>query len=322
VSLLVTVDVEADMPRWQIEDPLTFRNLEALGGFQELCTEAGLRPTYLVEHAVAEDPRGARILRDLLARGGCEIGAHLHPWSCPPFVPGERGRIAYPSSLPVARLQAKLERLTARLRAAFGVAPASYRAGKFGLSPETPALLAGLGYAADTSVTPMVDWRAQGGPDFTEETAAPRLLGAGDRAVLEVPVGIALTRRLSARLRRLYLRLPRRLHLRGALARLRLLDLCWLYPALFSARQMTAACDRLVADGVPALTVLLHSSELAPGESPYARTPTDVARLQERFRRLVEHARRRHGARGETLAEFAHRHRKEIHRERPRHLVA
>lgn len=323
-SLLVTVDVEADMPRWQIEDPLTFRNMEALGAFHRLCTDAGLRPTYLVEYALLEDARSVAILRELQAGGQCEIGAHLHPWSCPPFAPGERARIEYPSNLPAPRLGAKLARLTARLGEAFGRPPVSYRAGKFGLSAATPRLLAACGYAADTSITPMVDWRPQGGPDFTEEGAAPRLLQDGARPVLEVPVGIALTRSLPAPLRRCYLRAPRALRLRGLLGSgyLNLVELCWLYPAVFSAEQMIAACDRLVADGVPVLNVFLHSSELCPGESPYTRTADDVRAYLERFLRLVAHARSRHAARGETLAEFTHRYPKESGRERPGHLVA
>ncbi|MFB3818853.1 MAG: hypothetical protein ACE147_14410 [Candidatus Methylomirabilales bacterium] len=323
-SLLVTVDVEADMPRWQIEDPLTFRNMQALPAFHRACTDAGLRPTYLVEHALLEDARSTAVLKELQAGGQCEIGAHLHPWSCPPFAPGERARIEYPSNLPAPHLRAKLERLTARLGDTLGRPPVSYRAGKFGLSAATPPMLAALGYAADTSVTPLVDWRPQGGPDFTEEAPHPRVLLDGPRPLLEVPVGITLTRRLPAPLRRAYLRAPRALHLRGLLGPrgVNLVELCWLYPALFSAEQMIAACDRLVAEGVPVLNVFLHSSELCPGQSPYTRSADDVRAYLERFLRLVAHARRRHAARGETLAEFTHRYPKETGRERPGHLVA
>jgi hypothetical protein len=320
----MTVDVEADMPRWEIEEPLTFRNIEALPAFQRLCSRHGMRPTYLVEHAITEDRRATRILRGLQQTGECEIGAHLHPWSSPPYAPGERQRIEYPSNLPTPRLAAKLARVTAALRQAFGTQPVSYRAGKFGLSPATPALLADFGYEADTSITPMVDWREQGGPNFLDEHVQPRILMAGQPPVVEVPVSVAFTRRLPPLLQRLYLRAPRRLHLRGLLGSdyLNWIDLAWLYPACFTRDQMIAGCDRLVADGVPVLNIFLHSSELAPGESPYTRTPEEVRAYLERLFDLVEHARQRHAARGETLAEFTRRYRKETGCERPGHLVA
>jgi hypothetical protein len=323
-SLLITMDVEADMPRWKIENPLSFRNLEALAAFHHHCERWGVRPTYMVEYAVTEDTRATAILRDLHQTGGCEIGAHLHPWSCPPFSSGERQRIDFPSNLPEERLAAKLETLTTRLTEVFGTPPRSYRAGKFGLNDRMPPLLARCGYLADTSITPMVDWRELGGPDFSSEGPGPRWLGNGPDSLVEVPVGIVLTRRLPAPLRRLYLSTPRCLHFRGILGweYLNWIDLVWLYPALFSAKQMIVGCNRLVEEGVPVLNVFLHSSELEPGQSPYTRTTDDVDRYLERLARVVDHARDHLQARCETLSEFAERYHKETGRERLGHFVA
>jgi len=312
------------MPRWEIENPLSFRNIEALATFHRHCERWGVRPTYMVEYAVTEDSRATAILRDLHQTGGCEIGAHLHPWSCPPFSSGERQRIEFPSNLPEQRLAAKLETLTTRLSGVFGTPPLSYRAGKFGLSDRTPALLARLGYLADTSITPMVDWRALGGPDFSTSGPCPGWLGNGSDSVLEVPVGIVLTRRLLAPLRRLYLSAPRCLHLRGILGvdYLNWIDLVWLYPAHFSTEQMIVGCTRLVEDGVSVLNIFLHSSELEPAQSPYTRSSEDVDRYLERLSRVVDHAQDRLQARCETLSEFAERYYKETGRERSGHLVA
>ena len=323
-SLIITVDVEADMPRWEIEDSLRFRNIEGLAVFHRQCERWGVRPTYMVEYAVTEDHRATAILRDLHRSGRCEVGAHLHPWSCPPFSPGERQRIDFPSNLPDHRLVAKLESVTRRLTEVFGSPPRSYRAGKFGLNDLAPQLLARLGYLADTSITPMVDWRQLGGPDFSTEGPDPRWLVNGQCPLLEVPVGIVLTRRLLAPLRRIYLSTPRCLHLRGILGGeyLNWIDLVWLYPALFSAEQMIVGCDRLVEDGVPVLNVFLHSSELEPGQSPYTRTADDVNQYLERLARVIDHAHVRLQARCETLSEFAERYRKETGRERTGHLIA
>ena len=47
----------------------------------------GVRPTYVITHPVAADPRSAGVLRGLKAGGDCEIGAHHHAWETPPCTP-------------------------------------------------------------------------------------------------------------------------------------------------------------------------------------------------------------------------------------------
>ena len=68
------------------------KNAERLPALQALCDEYGVRPTYLVTHEMATRPESAPILRGLARSGRCEIGAHLHPWSSPPFRPEDLRR--------------------------------------------------------------------------------------------------------------------------------------------------------------------------------------------------------------------------------------
>src|SRR5262245_24988092 len=91
--LLFTIDVEEDMPGWEITDPISVSNVAALPRLAELCRALGVQPTYLVTYPVAATPESAAILRLLHARGDCEIGTHLHPWNTPPYlgVPGREG---------------------------------------------------------------------------------------------------------------------------------------------------------------------------------------------------------------------------------------
>ena len=76
-------------------------------------------------------------LRPRAVAGELEVGAHLHPWTTPPFAeqPGLRQNDnvhAFPCELDPELLLAKLETLTAQVAEAAGARPTSFRAGRFG----------------------------------------------------------------------------------------------------------------------------------------------------------------------------------------------
>src|SRR5262249_39372525 len=153
--------VEEDMPDWEITDPITVSNVGALPRLAELCTEYGVRPSYLCTYPVVSTQESAAILRLLRQRGACEIGTHLHPWNTPPFlgVPGrdgdERVQKYYQFELGPERFRAKLETLHRAVAAVAGEHPRSFRAGRFGIDAPTLQELIPLGYEVDTSVTPL-----------------------------------------------------------------------------------------------------------------------------------------------------------------------
>jgi hypothetical protein len=157
--LCFSIDVEEDMPGWEIAETTTVSNVRALPRLADMAARLGVRPTYLVTYPVATDPEAARILRELHARGDCEIGTHLHPWNTPPFVdvPGragdERKHAYYMSELGATKFRAKLERLHAVLGELAGTPPRSFRAGRFGIDAPTLRELLPLGYEVDSSVT-------------------------------------------------------------------------------------------------------------------------------------------------------------------------
>ena len=62
--------------------------------------------------------------------------------------------------------------------------------------------------------------------------------------------------------------------------------------------------DTMLDQGLPALNVVLHSSELAPGTSIYCRSPADVTTVLARLRRLFEHVMKRCDGWGCTLLEL------------------
>ncbi len=144
MRLAVTIDTEAD-GQWDYGAPLTTRNVAFWAPFQELCERHGVTPTYLVTSEIVDDERAREQLASWLSRGAAEVGAHLHPWTTPPFadVPGLRHNDpvhAFPSQLPDELLADKLETLTVEVAAGFGRRPTSYRAGRFGFDGRSAAI--------------------------------------------------------------------------------------------------------------------------------------------------------------------------------------
>jgi hypothetical protein len=136
MKLIVTIDTEADN-QWDHGCPLSTQNVEYWRPFQNLCERYGILPTYLITSEIATNPQAISFLRPLVEAGKAEVGAHLHPWTTPPFrdEPGLRFNDplhAFPSELPSDLLRDKLETLTNQIEVAFKRAPTSFRAGRFG----------------------------------------------------------------------------------------------------------------------------------------------------------------------------------------------
>jgi len=322
MDVIVTIDTEADNQWDRSRTELSTENLEFIPRFQDLCTRHGMKPTYLCTWEIVEDPRFDS-LRRYQEAGLAEIGAHLHPWTTPPMESSQNGLDrgafgTYPSELNQAIFREKLRRLTKQIHSRTGIEPRSYRAGRWGFSAEQIPTLVSLGYLVDCSVTPLKSWRhvpgaGEGGPDFRAAPARPYFLDltdvcrSGESQLLEVPVTILFTKARLARSKRLqdlYFRHRQTLPAK-AMNRLLRLDPQWFrpYPHMSSKRLMSvyeAARDA----GLPAVEMMLHSSELMPGGSPYHHDEAAIERLYEKLERVFGHL-QDESCRGMTLTEFA-----------------
>jgi hypothetical protein len=305
----VGVDTEAD-DQWTREGRkrLSVENARALPRLQALCDAYGVRPSYLVTHEMATREPARSILRELAATRGCEIGAHLHPWSSPPYREEDLvGR--YPSELDATLLEAQLQELTAAIETSLGVRPVSYRAGRHGFDTRSLRILETLGYVVDTSVDPLFNERRKGGPSFAGAPVTPYwpshqdVCVSGASTVLEIPVSSATSPWLPKRLEKRFTSLPA-LPWRAYLKRVGLRAI-WLRPSYSSVEDAKALASGLVARGVPTLNMLFHSSELVPGGSPYNKDAKDVDRFFDRLERVFEHVMKRLEARGVTYRECA-----------------
>jgi peptidoglycan/xylan/chitin deacetylase (PgdA/CDA1 family) len=318
-ALLVAIDTEGDN-QWSADARRhqTFHNTRTLDRLHDFFARHGVRPTYVVTWPVSTDARSAAMLRTLLARGDCEIGAHHHAWETPPFTPEDVDRHPYALSLPDAQFDAQLAALTTAITEAVGVRPVSYRSGRFGFSARHVSSLEQQGYRVDSSVTPLFYEAHKGGPDFVDAPLTPYYLAydsatrPGSSAVLELPVSAALDRRVPRWLERAYGRAPWPYQTKRALRLSRIANVRWLRPSYTSAADMMALARQLTSRDVPLLNLLFHSSEAIVGGSPYNRTDAELAAFLDRLSRLLRYATTELGAEPLTFAEFADRYTSEV----------
>jgi hypothetical protein len=311
MHLLVGIDTEGDN-QWDAAARANqrFENIYALPRLHALFARHGVRPTYLITHPVARDPRSADVLRGLLAGGDCEIGAHHHAWETPPCSAEDVTRHAYASTLPRAQFEAQLASLTAAIEEAVGTRPVSYRSGRFGFSADHVGALEREGYLVESSIAPLFYEAHKGGPAFVEAPLTPYFLAydsataPGTSHLLEVPVSAGLNRRLPRKLQFLYARAPRPYTTKRLLRAMGLLRLRWLRPSYSSLADMIALTRDLARQDEPVLNVLFHSSEAIVGGSPYNRTQAELDAFFDRLEKFLEFATRDLGARPATFAEF------------------
>ncbi len=276
-AIFVDTEEEFDWTRPPTRDQHGTRAAESLPKTHERMAAAGVRPVYLIDYPIASDRRCVATLRDYLERGECTVGTQLHPWVNPPFEEELTRANSFAGNLPPALEGAKLLRLTETIENGFGRRPTVYRAGRYGVGPNTARLLVEAGYEADVSVRPLHDYSDEGGPDFS--AVEPRPYWLGDRALLEVPLTatyVGALRRIGRGLYRAAGGVPRA---RGLLARTRLLSRVALTPEGIPLRAAIAAADRLLDDGLRLFSISFHSPSVEPGHTPYVRDEADLARF-------------------------------------------
>lgn len=275
---LVTIDTEEDFD-WEAPFSRTAHTLAstaALQQGQDYFRAAGVNPLYLVDYPVARD----RIARDVLGQAAAdnraEIGLQLHPWVTPPFDEPVNAHNSYAGNLPAALERAKIRTLYDALVEGFSITPRSYRAGRYGLGPETMAMLADLGVACDTSVRAHFDYRDAGGPDYRHAPLRPFWTGPAHQ-IAELP----LTSPYVGALRRfggpLLHSVPDRSRVRSLLSRGRLVERIPLTPEGTTATEAVAAIAECAVLDLPVLVLSFHSPSLAPGNTPYVRDAADLA---------------------------------------------
>jgi hypothetical protein len=251
----------------------------------------GIVPNYVVDYPIAAQAEAFGPLKVHADAGRALIGAHLHPWVSPPHEEVVNARNSYPGNLPLDLEREKLRVLTDRITAAFGVAPRTYLAGRYGFGPNTGEILESLGYEVDISAAASIDYSADGGPDYSGYTSDPYWFGR-TRRLLGLPGSGGYVGWLRAGGTPLYRRLTRpwlrRARVSGAVARLRLLERIRLSPEDYTEPEMRRLTRALMGDGVRVFVFSFHSPSVMPGGTPYVRSDAELERFLERCRRYFD----------------------------------
>jgi len=303
--LCVTIDCERDKgPGWRAQRPMCFAGVHRGIGerLDPLFRHFAVKPTYLISPEVMRDAAAAERIARL--PGSAERGTHLHAEYIGPDLDDDTDSVVFQAALPPAQERAKLEALTRLFADTFGERPRSFRAGRFGIGAASLGILADLGYAVDSSVTPFVDWRGAGpgAPSFANaptaayrpDLRAPATRGAGP--IWEVPLTIR----------------PRWWHrqpLAGRFLQQRLRHR-WLRPTWGSARALIGLARQVWRESAqgehpapPIWNVMFHNVEIVAGASPYARDESQARAILDRLAALLAFARDA-GARSVGLGEL------------------
>jgi hypothetical protein len=288
-TLLVVIDTEEEFD-WEAPFDRGSTSVANIG-FQHLAQEvfnaAGIVPTYAIDYPVATTASSIDVLKPWLQTGLCEIGAHLHPWVNPPDEEAVTSLNSFACNLPADLMQRKLAGLRDAITANFGTPPLTYKAGRYGIGPETPAILRDLGFIADASVVPHLDSSDKGGPDFRALPDRPFMTGA---SIVELPLSVHFTGRIAGFGKHLYPTLSRfeRFHAPGLFSRLGLLERLRLSPEDHSFADMRRQTQAALASGHRYFMLTYHSSSLMPGGSPYARHASDRDALLDALTKYID----------------------------------
>ena len=291
---IVTVDTEEefDWGKPIARSGHTVQTGARLARFQEFCEGLGVCPIYLVDYPIISSAPAVEILRDAVAAGRAEVGVQLHPWVNPPFEEEVSEFNSFVGNLPAELEQRKFRELRDAIEQRIGVAPLIYRAGRYGVGPNTLPILREGGIRIDTSVRSRFDYSSTGGPNFRDFPLSPWWLDR-EAGLIELPLTTVYwgpLRQLGPWLYPKMWRVPR---LRGALARIGMLERIPLTPEGVTLEEAQRGIDIAIDDGLPVLVFSFHSPSLAPGFTPYVRSEDDLDRFYDWWRAVFAHLARR-----------------------------
>jgi hypothetical protein len=298
MKLVISIDVEED--NWGDYQPerVTVENIKKIPALQSLFDEFQIKPTYLIAYPVATDPFSIELFTRYLADDKCEIGMHCHPWNTPPIKEEICEHNTMLCNLPEKLVHQKLSFLHETICANFGIAPVSFRAGRWAFGPTVARSLCRLGYRVDSSVSAYIDWGRYHGPDFSKlgpESFSYSTIDIKTKeetyTLLQVPATVGFLQpnfdfcqRVVSVLEKPF---ARKLHIGGILRRLRLLNKVWLSPELSGAGAMIKLARRMKNDNYSYINLSFHSTSLQAGLSPFVKSRDDERNFMQKIRNFL-----------------------------------
>jgi hypothetical protein len=297
ILFVLSVDTEEE---WDWSGPFpqkdfSVSNVARLADFQQMCDEIGIKPTYFVDYAVADDAAAVKVLKGPVAENTCEIGAHLHPWCNPPYFGHVGEKESHVVNLPIEQVEEKLSTLVTQLTDQFGFAPRSFRTGRWGIDGKVMQLLVKYGFTVDSSVLPFFQteyFSCKGAPLLPYRPSLNNpLMADADVGIIEIPVTAGFNRENFGFCERLHNTLSHPAiswtRLVGIAWHTRLLRKSYLIPELFDAHEMLSLCRAALRNNHPVLHMFLHSSSLIDNDNSTLGKRNAYAYISDTVRQVV-----------------------------------
>ena len=110
-----------------------------------------VQPVMVVSYPVLQDDHTVSLLKSVFDKKQIVIGSHLHPWVTPPYKEELSRFNYYAGNLPYDLEKEKLRILTDHIQEKFNYRPIIYKAGRYGIGPNTNKILHELDYKYDLS---------------------------------------------------------------------------------------------------------------------------------------------------------------------------
>ncbi len=199
-------------------------------------------------------------------------------------------RNSFPGNLPPELERDKLVNLINKIESVFGHKPKAYKAGRYGLGPNTASILSQLGIHIDLSSCPPMNYSGEEGPNYTHSQSQPFWFG-DNHELLEIPCSgafIGWGGGYKAAIHQFAERFPK-LRLNGIASRLGIVDRLRLSPEGYTIDEQIKLTNALHADGVRIFNWSFHSPSVVAGMTGYVKTEQELTQFLDSFRRYFDY---------------------------------
>lgn len=297
--LVVVIDTEEGFD-WGMPHSREQVDVSAMGDLyrvQDIFDRYQIVPCYVIDYPVASQQAGYEYLRRVHQDGRCVIGAHLHPWVSPPHTEAVTRKNSFPGNLERSLEREKLSRLLDAIEESFDYRPITYKAGRYGIGPNSASILRELDLLIDLSPTPGFDYSSENGPDYRDYVNSPFWFGPSQNQLcIPCTGGYAGFLGKYSRAGYEFASKPMFQPFRalGILARLGAVERIRLSPEGFTLAEMVRISNFLIARGERILTLSFHSPSVTPGFTPYVENKRQLSIFLKTLQEYLEYFKSEH----------------------------
>lgn len=263
---------------------------------QEIYDSHKIKPAYVLDQAMLEDAGAVDYFRGLEQTGRADLGVHLHPWLTPPYEEKLNSHNSFQGNLDSALEKAKIESITELFIKKIGRAPEFFKAGRYGVGPNTYGHLKSAGYKVDCSVVPRGTYQGVFGPDYRAMPHLPFWIDA-ENTFLAMPMTRNIVGRLSPLINQYWLSASSffdnpfygKLKIPGIMSALGLLERITLTPEGNSVEDLKKLLRVSVARGDTVFNLAYHSSSCLIGGSPYVGDAQQLNQFLATIREVIRY---------------------------------